>query len=141
MLNCISISSISALIFSRVFVNTSYCDGVDKPFSISWLSEYDFLSLVKLNLETGRTHQIRVHLSNIDHPVFGDETYGGREPRSVNLTSKMKAQIKNLLELIPRQALHAKVIGFTHPHSDKGLRFESELPADMKNILLKINTK
>ncbi len=105
------------------------------------ISEYDFLSLVKLNLETGRTHQIRVHLSNMDHPVFGDETYGGREPRSVNLTSNIKAQIKNLLELIPRQALHAKVIGFTHPHLNKNLRFESELPTDMKNILLKINTK
>jgi len=105
------------------------------------IAEYDFLSLVKLNLETGRTHQIRVHLSNMDHPVFGDETYGGREPRSVNLTSNMKAQIKNLLEIIPRQALHAKVIGFIHPNTNENLRFESELPFDMKNILLKINTK
>jgi len=102
------------------------------------IAEYDFLSLVKLNLQTGRTHQIRVHLSNIDHPVFGDETYGGREPRSVNLTSNMKAQIKNLLELIPRQALHAKVIGFIHPFTSENLRFESELPDDMKNILEKI---
>ena len=105
------------------------------------IAEYDFLSLVKLNLETGRTHQIRVHLSNMDHPVFGDETYGGREPRSVNLTSNMKAQIKNLLEIIPRQALHAKVIGFIHPNTNENLRFESELPFDMKNILLKISSK
>lgn len=58
------------------------------------LEEYEFLSLLKLNLKTGRTHQIRVHMSHSGHPVFGDETYGGREPHSVNLTSNIKSQIK-----------------------------------------------
>ncbi len=99
------------------------------------LEEYEFLSLLKLNLKTGRTHQIRVHMSHSGHPVFGDETYGGREPHSVNLTSNIKSQIKNLLELIPRQALHARVLGFIHPHTKESLRFDSELPDDMKQIL------
>jgi 23S rRNA pseudouridine1911/1915/1917 synthase len=103
------------------------------------LEEYEFLSLVKLNLKTGRTHQIRVHMANAGHPVFGDETYGGREPHSVNLTSNIKSQIKNLLEIMLRQSLHAKVLGFIHPHTKEKLRFESELPDDMKKIITKIN--
>ncbi len=102
------------------------------------LEEYEFLSLIKLNLKTGRTHQIRVHMSHSGHPVFGDETYGGREPHSVNLTANIKSQIKNLLEIIPRQALHARVIGFIHPHTKENLRFDSELPYDMKKILEKL---
>jgi len=102
------------------------------------IEEYDFLSLIKLNLKTGRTHQIRVHMANADHPVFGDETYGGREPHSINITSNIKSQIRNLLEMMPRQALHAKVLGFTHPHTKEKIRFETELPDDMKNIIGKI---
>lgn len=102
------------------------------------LTEYDFLSLIKLNLKTGRTHQIRVHLASLGHPVFGDETYGGREPHSVNLTSVKKAQIRNLLEIMPRQALHARLLGFIHPHTKEEFLFESDLPADMKNIISKL---
>lgn len=102
------------------------------------LEEYEFLSMIKLNLKTGRTHQIRVHMSYSGHPVFGDETYGGREPHSVNLTSNIKSQIKNLLGIIPRQALHARVIGFIHPHTKENLRFDSELPFDMKQVLEKL---
>jgi len=99
------------------------------------LEEYDILSLVKLELKTGRTHQIRVHLSSLGHPVFGDETYGGRIPHSVQLTTKVKAAINNLLELMPRQALHAKVLGFIHPNTKVRLHFESDLPEDMKRII------
>lgn len=102
------------------------------------LEEYEFLSLIKLNLKTGRTHQIRVHMSDKGHPVFGDETYGGRDPHSVNLTSNMKSQIKNLLEILPRQALHAKILGFIHPHTKEMLRFESPLPGDMASVISKI---
>lgn len=104
------------------------------------LEEYELLSLVKLTLRTGRTHQIRVHFSSIGHPVFGDDTYGGRKPHSVNLTAINKATINNLLEEMPRQALHAKVIGFVHPHTKENLYFESELPEDMKNILSKLKS-
>ncbi len=99
------------------------------------LNEYEFLSLIKLNLKTGRTHQIRVHLANHGHPVFGDETYGGRVPHSVNLTANIRAQIKNLLDGMPRQALHARILGFNHPRTKEVLHFESELPEDMMNIL------
>lgn len=99
------------------------------------LKEFEFLSLLRLRLKTGRTHQIRVHLSSKGHPVFGDETYGGRVPHSVNLTNNIKSQIKNLLEMMPRQALHAKVLGFVHPRTREKLHFESVLPEDMQNVL------
>ncbi|MFA7361415.1 MAG: RluA family pseudouridine synthase [Candidatus Kapaibacterium sp.] len=105
------------------------------------LKEYEFLSLIKLNLKTGRTHQIRVHLANDGHPVFGDETYGGRVPHSVNLNANIRAQIKNLLEDMPRQALHAKVLGFIHPRTKDNLHFEAELPADMMKILNQLNVR
>ncbi len=103
------------------------------------LEEHDFLSLIKLNLKTGRTHQIRVHLASIGHPVFGDETYGGREPHSVNLTAAKKAQIKNLLEMMPRQALHATMLGFKHPVTNEEMIFESVLPDDMRKLLAKLD--
>lgn len=105
------------------------------------LKEYEFLSLIKLNLKTGRTHQIRVHLANHGHPVFGDETYGGRVPHSVNLNANIRAQIKNLLDDMPRQALHAKVLGFIHPRTKDNLHFEAELPADMMKILNQLNLR
>jgi len=95
----------------------------------------DWYTLVMVKLHTGRTHQIRVHLSNSGHPVFGDETYGGRVPHSINLTNNLRSQINNLLELMPRQALHAKVLGFVHPRTKEKLFFESELPPDMSNIV------
>ena len=103
------------------------------------IEEYEFLSQVKIILKTGRTHQIRVHLLSKGHPVFGDETYGGRVPHSINLTSNMKAQIKNLLEIMQRQALHAKTIGFTHPYSKEKLRFTTELPTDIGEVIKKIS--
>ncbi len=105
------------------------------------LQEYEFLSLIKLNLKTGRTHQIRVHLANDGHPVFGDETYGGRVPHSVNLTANIRAQIKNLLDDMSRQALHAKVLGFLHPRTKDKLHFEAELPPDMMKILSQLNVR
>jgi 23S rRNA pseudouridine1911/1915/1917 synthase len=102
------------------------------------IEEYEFLSLVNLKLRTGRTHQIRVHLSSSGHPVFGDEMYGGRIPHSVNLTSNIKLQIKNLLEMLPRQALHARLLAFIHPHSGERMEFVSDLPEDMKELIEKI---
>ena len=97
--------------------------------------ELDFLSLIKLKLHTGRTHQIRVHMYSIGHPVFGDPIYEGRRAHGIQLTSNLKQRIKNLLELMPRQALHAKVLGFVHPITGEKLHFESELPDDMKSII------
>lgn len=99
------------------------------------LEQFPYLSLVKLRLKTGRTHQIRVHLAHINHPVFGDPTYNGRHLIAGPGTVKQKAEVARLLKLIPRQALHARTIGFVHPSTGKILSFESPLPADMQSVL------
>ncbi|HLX11734.1 MAG TPA: RluA family pseudouridine synthase [Bacteroidota bacterium] len=99
------------------------------------LEEFEFLSLVQCKLKTGRTHQIRVHMQHIGHPVFGDPTYGGRRISFGETGKKRKDEVHELLELMPRQALHAKTIGFIHPISGKKLFFESELPEDMQSVL------
>lgn len=102
------------------------------------LEEYEFLSLVELQLKTGRTHQIRVHMSHIHHPVFGDPVYGGRAIHFGLHLPKIKSRVNNLLELIPRQALHAKTLGFVHPRTGEKLLFDSELPDDFSNLLAAI---
>lgn len=101
------------------------------------MEQFDFLSLVRLKLQTGRTHQIRVHLHHVGHSVFGDPTYGGRRiawnpPGS---GAKLKQQVDALLELIQRQALHAKTIGFVHPKTHQMMQFDSDLPEDFKAAL------
>ena len=93
------------------------------------------LSLVKLKLGTGRTHQIRVHMAYIGHPVFGDAVYGGRNRRLGALTTGERKIAARYLELLPRQALHARTLGFEHPYTKKWLRFESDLPEDMQRLL------
>jgi 23S rRNA pseudouridine1911/1915/1917 synthase len=99
------------------------------------LEQFSYLSLVKLKLRTGRTHQIRVHLAHINHPVFGDPTYNGRHLVAGPATPKQKAEVQHLLKLIPRQALHAKTIGFVHPITHKDMFVDSELPPDMGSVL------
>ena len=99
------------------------------------LKEFDFLSLIRLKLRTGRTHQIRVHLAHIGHPVFGDPTYGGRGHTWGGLGGQRALQAQNLLKLIARQALHAKTIGFVHPTTREQVQFDSDLPADMQDVL------
>lgn len=99
------------------------------------LKQFAYLSLLRLHLRTGRTHQIRVHLAHIHHPVFGDETYGGRKIVAGGIEGKKKAEVANLLERMPRQALHAKQLGFVHPATKELMRFESELPRDMRDVL------
>ncbi len=99
------------------------------------LREFEYLSLVRLKLRTGRTHQIRVHLAHIGHPVFGDPTYSGRSNTWGGLEGKRALQAQNLLKLIGRQALHAKTIGFVHPATKEAMKFDSELPADMREVL------
>jgi len=92
-------------------------------------------TLVRFKLGTGRTHQIRVHAAHIGHPVFCDGTYGGREVLVVGLSKVKKRFFTNLFEKVPRQALHARTLGFTHPVSGKRVFFESELPTDMAALL------
>ncbi|MDP3832169.1 MAG: RluA family pseudouridine synthase [Ignavibacteriaceae bacterium] len=99
------------------------------------IEEFDFASLLKLNLKTGRTHQIRVHLSSINHPIFGDPTYGGRGLVYGSQLPKMKNRFENLLQMMPRQALHAKTLGFVHPYTKEFVRFDTELPQDIIALL------
>lgn len=110
------------------------------------VTEYDvieafaFLSLVRLHLLTGRTHQIRVHLAHIGHPVFGDPTYGGRQPAWAGTQEKRVHQAANLLKLIGRQALHARTIGFRHPTTREMMRFSSAIPDDMEEVLRRVRS-
>ena len=99
------------------------------------IEQFQYLSLVKLRLRTGRTHQIRVHLAHINHPVFGDPTYNGRHLVAGPGSQKHKAEVQQLLGLVPRQALHAKTIGFVHPSRRKDVFFDSDLPPDMGSVL------
>jgi 23S rRNA pseudouridine1911/1915/1917 synthase len=92
-------------------------------------------SLVELRLETGRTHQIRVHLAHIQHPVFGDHTYGGRGRQLGGLNKSNTALAMELLKIMPRQALHAKTLGFIHPKTREQISFDSDLPDDMKRLI------
>ncbi|MCB0744590.1 MAG: RluA family pseudouridine synthase [Ignavibacteriae bacterium] len=101
----------------------------------SVIEEFDFLSLIKLKLMTGRTHQIRVHLAHIKHNIFGDHTYGGRRINYGLEFPKTKARVNNLLNIIDRQALHAKTLGFIHPITNQKISFDSELPEDFQNLL------
>lgn len=101
----------------------------------SVLADYGFMSLVKLRLKTGRTHQIRVHMRHIRHPIFGDPTYGGRRIVYGNITAEYKALIQTLLSLCTRQALHAKTLGFKHPRSHEWVAFDSHLPRDITMVL------
>ncbi len=99
------------------------------------LERFGYVTLVECKLETGRTHQIRVHMSSIGHPIFGDDKYGGMQIRQGTIYSKYKQFIHNCFELCPRQALHAKTLGFVHPRTRKFLSFTSDLPEDMTAML------
>ncbi len=101
------------------------------------LNRMTFVSLVECQLETGRTHQIRVHMKHLGHTLFNDERYGGNQVLKGNRTTKYKQFIKNCFEVCPRQALHAKTLGFVHPTTGEKMMFESELPEDMKSLIKK----
>lgn len=101
------------------------------------LERFGFVTFIECRLETGRTHQIRVHLSSIGHPIFNDERYGGAEIRKGTIYSKYKQFIANCFELCPRQALHAKTLGFVHPATGQQMQFDSALPEDMTALLEK----
>jgi 23S rRNA pseudouridine1911/1915/1917 synthase len=102
------------------------------------IEEFEFTTLLKLHLKTGRTHQIRVHLASLRHPVFGDKTYGGNVIIYGSSLPGMKNRVENLLKIMPRQALHAKTLGFIHPHSKDFMKFETNLPEDMLTLIEKL---
>jgi 23S rRNA pseudouridine1911/1915/1917 synthase len=110
-------------------------DGKAAVTEYTVLEEFEYLSLVRLKLRTGRTHQIRVHLQHIGHPVFGDPTYGGRRIAWGGTEKKKRDEVARYLKIIQRQALHAKTIGFLHPATGKHLVFDSALPEDMTSVL------
>jgi len=104
------------------------------------LEEFLLTSLVRVKLETGRTHQIRVHFAHTGHPVFGDPTYGGRNRQLGGLSAPQREWVVPILENMPRQALHAKTLGFTHPITGQKMFFDSELPDEMHQVLQQLRS-
>jgi 23S rRNA pseudouridine1911/1915/1917 synthase len=99
------------------------------------LRDMQYVSLVECKLETGRTHQIRVHMQHIQHPVFNDNEYGGDKIIKGLPTANYKRFIENCFELIPGQALHARTLELTHPATGERMRFEKELPEGFQAII------
>ncbi len=101
------------------------------------LERFGYVTMVSCTLETGRTHQIRVHMKHIGHPLFNDARYGGDLILKGTTFTKYKQFIDNCFKILPRQALHAKTLGFVHPTTGEMMRFDTELPDDMKELIEK----
>jgi 23S rRNA pseudouridine1911/1915/1917 synthase len=101
------------------------------------LERLGYVTLVECRLETGRTHQIRVHMKHIGHTLFNDARYGGNEVLKGTTFTKYKQFVKNCFDICPRQALHAKTLGFTHPRTGEFMNFDSELPDDIQKLIEK----
>ncbi|WP_281297174.1 RluA family pseudouridine synthase [Flavobacterium limnophilum] len=101
------------------------------------LERFGYVTLVSCILETGRTHQIRVHMKHIGHPLFNDERYGGHLILKGTTFTKYKQFIENCFKALPRQALHAKTLGFMHPTTGEYMRFDTELPQDFQDCIEK----
>ena len=118
-----------------VFPNGEYGKEAISHYNI--LERFGYVTLVECKLETGRTHQIRAHFTYLGHPLFNDERYGGNKILKGTTFTKYKQFIQNCFNEMPRQALHAKSLGFEHPATGKHMFFESELPEDMENVITK----
>jgi len=101
------------------------------------LERFGYVTLISCQLETGRTHQIRAHLKHIGHPLFNDERYGGHLILKGTTFTKYKQFIDNCFKVLPRQALHAKTLGFVHPTTKELMRFDTELPQDFQDCIEK----
>lgn len=99
------------------------------------LKRLRYVTLVQCNLETGRTHQIRAHMKYLGHPLFNDATYGGDIILKGTTFSKYKSFVDNCFKIMPRQALHAKTLGFIHPATGEHMQFDSDLPSDFTQLL------
>ncbi|MFA5850816.1 MAG: RluA family pseudouridine synthase [Bacteroidales bacterium] len=99
------------------------------------LERFGYTTLVECELETGRTHQIRVHMDYIGHPLFNDDRYGGDKILKGTVFAKFKQFVENCFEIMPRHALHARTLGFVHPRTKKDLHFENEIPQDLATVI------
>lgn len=118
-----------------VFENGEYGKTAITHYKV--LERLTYVTLIQCELETGRTHQIRSHLKHIGHTLFNDERYGGNKVLKGTTFTKYKQFVENCFKILPRQALHAKTLGFVHPKTKKFLQFDSEIPNDMKQCLEK----
>lgn len=119
---------------------TAYPEGEHGKEAITHykvLERFGYVTLAQLQLETGRTHQIRVHMQYIGHPLFNDATYGGNRIVKGTVFTKYRQFVENAFQLIPRHALHAKELGFIHPATGIEMHFDSLLPEDMKSVIEK----
>lgn len=121
-----------------VFTDGEYGKHAVTHFKV--LERLTYVTLVQCKLETGRTHQIRAHFKHIGHTLFNDERYGGNDILKGTTFTKYKQFVQNCFKVLPRQALHAKTLGFTHPISGEFLQFDSEIPKDMADCLEKWRT-
>ena len=113
--------------------------GIGKEAVTHWrvLERFGYVTLIECRLETGRTHQIRAHMKHIGHPLFGDERYGGMEILRGERSATYKAFIQNCFKICPRQALHARTLGFVHPTTKKQMDFTSDWPEDLTKLVEK----
>ena len=123
----------------RKKMSVSFTRGKEAVTQYKLIQDFTYLSLIELILDTGRTHQIRVHLNHSNMPVFGDPVYNGRKSQLRRLPSHLQKRGASLLKKISRQALHAKELTFIHPLKNKRMIFESQLPEDINNILNSIS--
>lgn len=119
----------------RKLFTVSADDGKFAHTYFEVIEEFDFLSLIKLKLKTGRTHQIRVHMAHLNHHIFGDPEYNGRRINYGFEMPNIKQKVNILLQMMERQALHAKTLGFVHPHTKEFVKFNSNLPEDFNKVL------
>ncbi|MDX5404505.1 MAG: RluA family pseudouridine synthase, partial [Bacteroidota bacterium] len=122
----------------EVFPEGNYGKHAVTHFEV--LERFGYVTLVACKLETGRTHQIRVHFKHIGHPLFNDHEYGGDKILKGTKFNKYKQFIDNCFEICPRQALHARSLGFTHPKTGERMRFETDIPEDMQSVIDKFRT-
>jgi 23S rRNA pseudouridine1911/1915/1917 synthase len=111
--------------------------GKDATTHYTVIERFNYVTLISCVLETGRTHQIRVHMKHLGHPLFNDDTYGGDKIVKGTVYAKYKQFVENCFAVCPRQALHAKTLGFKHPHTGKAMLFDTELPADIEEVIEK----
>lgn len=120
---------------SEVFPDDTHAKVAITHYKV--LKDLRYVSLIQCNLETGRTHQIRVHMKHLGHPLFNDSEYGGDRILRGQVFNKYKQFVENCFDIIPRQALHAKTLGFIHPRTKQWVQFDTELPDDFKGVLTK----